>query len=67
MDYSILQQEEREWLIKAIIDNNGKKGQRKESSGKNWKLKVGKDNKIDIVCNLMEPPRIILERQEQAG
>jgi len=35
MDYSILQQEEREWLSKAIIDNNGKKGQRKESSGKN--------------------------------
>jgi len=42
-DYSILQQEEREWLNKAIIDNNGKKGQRKESSRKNWKLRITKE------------------------
>ena len=39
-DYSILQQEERDWLNKAIIDNNGQKCQRKENTKGKWKLRI---------------------------
>lgn len=34
-DYSILQQEERDWLNKAIIDNNGRKVREKKIQKEN--------------------------------
>lgn len=43
MDYSILKQEEREWLSKAIIDNMDKKGLRKERLRENWKLRMNEE------------------------
>jgi len=43
MDYSILQQEERDWLNKAIINNNGQKRQRKVNSGNIWKLRMSEE------------------------
>ncbi|MDW3502885.1 hypothetical protein NQ272_27415, partial [Escherichia coli] len=38
-DYSILQQDEMDWLNKAIIDNNGQKGIKKRKILKKMEIK----------------------------
>ena len=42
-DYSTLQQEEWDWLSKAIINNNGQKGNRKVNSGNIWKIRMSEE------------------------
>ena len=42
-DYSTLQQEEEDWLSKAIINNNGQKGNKKINSGNIWKIRLSED------------------------
>jgi len=39
-DHSTLHQEERDWLNKAIINNNGQKGNKKINSGNIWKIRI---------------------------
>lgn len=41
--HNILQQEERDWLRKAIINNNGQKGQRKANSRNIWKIRMSEE------------------------
>lgn len=43
IDCNTLQQEERDWLSKGIINNNGQKGQRKINLGNIWKIRMSEE------------------------
>jgi len=40
VDHNNLQQEERDWIGKAILENNGKIGPKKAPTTRNWKLRM---------------------------
>jgi len=42
-DCNSLQQKEQDWLNKAIINNNGQKGQRKIKPGNIWKIRMNEE------------------------
>lgn len=42
-DYNTLQQEERDWLNKSIINNNGQKGKRRTTSENSWKMRTNEE------------------------
>ena len=40
MDHNNLEQEEKDWIGKAILENNGKAGPKKAPTTRNWKLRM---------------------------
>jgi len=43
MDYNILQQEEKHWIRKAIIKNDGKKRPKKTPTSQSWKTRINEE------------------------